>query len=433
MILKQPRSTSVNPSQRATLSVTALGTPAPAYQWLKEGVAVPGATSAVLTIAAAGAADTGNYSVVVSNSAGAVVSAAATLAVIPGTSAPVVAAQPVSQTALHGGSVTLNVTASASPAPAYQWLRNGQALTGATSPSLTLTGVTRETAGTYSAVISNAVGSIVSAPATLTVATGSALSNLSVRTAMEIGQTLIVGAVVSGSPKPLLVRAAGPALNAFGLTGLADPRLEFYTTGPAPVLANDDWPANLAAAFGAAGAFPFPVGSKDAALQQTLAGSFTVQARGTGPGVVLVEAYDQAGGTAARLVNLSARNRVGTGADLLIAGFAISGTGTKQVLIRAVGPTLASFGVAGTLVDPRLAVLSGSTILAENDNWASRVGAAGLATPADFAAVGAFPLTTGSRDAAVLLTLNAGTTYTVQVAGVNGSTGEALIEIYEVF
>jgi hypothetical protein len=251
---------------------------------------------------------------------------------------------------------------------------------------------------------------------------------------MAIGQTLIVGAVVSGGTKNVLVRAAGPALSAFGLAGMADPRLELFTGGTVPVTANDDWPANLASAFQAVGAFGFNSGSRDAALQQSLSGSFTVQARGTGPGIVLVEAYDTALSTSTRLVNLSARNLVGTGSDMLIAGFAVSGVGTKQVLIRAVGPALTGFGVPGALADPRLEIYdSAGRSLADNDNWGTPIGSAAAATTATFTQVGAFPLAAGSRDAALLITLNAGASYTVQVAGVNNTTGEALIEVYEVF
>jgi hypothetical protein len=140
-----------------------------------------------------------------------------------------------------------------------------------------------------------------------------------------------------------------------------------------------------------------------------------------------VETYDATGGTSVRLVNVSARNRVGTGDNILIAGFTIAGTGTKQVLIRAIGPTLINFGVTGTLADPQLEVFDSSRrSIASNDNWSSS-----LSTT--FTQVGAFPLTTGSRDAAILTTLNAGTAYTVQVTGVNNGTGEALVEIYEVF
>jgi hypothetical protein len=140
---------------------------------------------------------------------------------------------------------------------------------------------------------------------------------------------------------------------------------------------------------------------------------------------VLVEAYDTGGTSSARLVNVSARNRVGTGDDILIAGFNIAGTGAKQVLIRAVGPKLVTFGVTGVLNDPKLELYNATGAkLTENDNWTNTLAAT-------FTAVGAFSLDANSRDAALLTTLEPGT-YTVQVRGADNGIGEALVEIYEV-
>jgi hypothetical protein len=203
--------------------------------------------------------------------------------------------------------------------------------------------------------------------------------------------------------------------------------MDLYTGGSQPAASNDDWNATLAPLFQTAGAFGFVVGSRDSALNPTIGGAFTVQVKGAGAGSVLVEAYDLGAETSPRLVNLSARHWVGTGADVLIAGFVVGGTGTKQVLIRAVGPTLASFGVAGALADPQLEVLDGGgRSLGSNDNWSTVLSST-------FGRVGAFPLSSGSRDAAALVTLTAGASYTVKVSGVNNTTGEALIEVYEVF
>ena len=254
----------------------------------------------------------------------------------------------------------------------------------------------------------------------------SRLGNLSVRTSMSAGQTLIVGVVVTGGTRNVLLRAAGPALASFGLsTAMADPRLELYN-GTTLVFENDSWPASLADTFTTVGAFPFAAGSRDAAFVQSWQGDRSIWARGTGAGVVLVEAYDTGGASGARLVNVSARNRVGTGDEVLIAGFNVSGTGGKQLLIRAVGPKLASFGVTGVLNDPKLEVYAsgGTSPLTENDNW-------GPSLAAIFSAVGAFPLDANSRDAALLVVLQPGT-YSVLVRGADGGTGEGLVEIYEV-
>lgn len=253
----------------------------------------------------------------------------------------------------------------------------------------------------------------------------STISNISVRATLAAAQTLIMGFTMQGGAKPVLVRAVGPGLAAFGVPGtMADPRLALFR-GQTQLEANDNWGggATLTAAFVPVGAFGLPPASLDAALLRSVEGSHTAQVTGTGAGTVLVEAYDAGSGLAARLSNVSARNRSGTGADVLIAGITIAGTGPRNVLIRAVGPTLAAFGVPGTLADPKLEVYSGATKIAENDNWV-----ASLAPTFD--SVGAFQLAAGSRDAALVISLQPGS-YTVQVPGADGGTGEALVELYE--
>ena len=93
-------------------------------------------------------------------------------------------------------------------------------------------------------------------------------------------------------------------------------------------------------------------------------------------------------------------------------------------LVRAVGPGLAAFGVGGAMVDPSLALYSGQTKIAENDNWGGDAQVA-----AAFTQVGAFGLPSASKDAVLLLTLQPGA-YTAQVAGTGA--GLALVEVYEV-
>jgi N-acetylmuramoyl-L-alanine amidase len=251
------------------------------------------------------------------------------------------------------------------------------------------------------------------------------LSNVSLRTTLAGAQKVSVGFVVAGGTREVLVRAAGPTLAQHGLvTAMADPRLELFH-GADLRGANNDWPAAFAPIATALGAFPFPAASRDAALLHPADGPFTVQAGGTTAGTILVEGYDTGSGSSSgRLINVSARSRVGTGADILIAGFTLAGAGTQRVLVRAVGPALAAFGVPAPLANPRLEVYAGSTRLAENDNWDTTLATA-------FAAAGAFALAPGSRDAALVLELAAGRGYTVQVSGVGSTTGEALVEVYE--
>jgi hypothetical protein len=207
---------------------------------------------------------------------------------------------------------------------------------------------------------------------------------------------------------------------------LSDPKLELFRD-TTKVTENDNWLPNDAPVFERVGAFGLTAGSRDSALVVSLApGSYTAQASGAtgGTGVALVELYDTEGrGTPARMSNVSARSQI-SGGEPLIVGFNIAGIGSRTLLIRAVGPTLAEFGVTGTLTDPKLELFGGTTKIQENDNWES-------SARITFTQLGAFDLTTGSRDAVLVVTLPPGS-YTAQVSGVNGATGVTLVEVYEV-
>lgn len=341
---------------------------------------------------------------------------------------PVISTQPVATVAAVGSRATLSVAA-AGTGLSYQWRRNGTAIPGATAATLTFATVAAADAGSYDVVVTGPGGSTVSNAAALVIAPAgptARLGNLSVRTTLAVSQSLTVGFVVSGGAKPVLLRAIGPTLGVFGVGGAhPDPAIEVFADATR-VDANDDWSAALAPAFGAVGAFALAAGSRDAALQRPFSGPHTARISGVGEtgGVVLLEAYDAGTGNTARLVNVSARNRVGTGDNILVAGFVIVGEGQKRVLIRAVGPTLAAFGVTGTLADPKLEIYnSASAKIAENDDWAASLAPV-------FAGAGAFALVNGSFDAALAASLAPGS-YTVQVRGVDGGSGEALVEIYE--
>ena len=130
---------------------------------------------------------------------------------------------------------------------------------------------------------------------------------------------------------------------------------------------------------------------------------------------------------APRLVNLSARGPVGTGANLLIGGFVIGQGSPETVLIRAIGPTLVNFGVHFSLLDPVLSVYDSAGVrIQTNTGWTT-----GNATAAIMSSAGAFALPSGSNDSALVVTLPAGA-YTAQIASAGGTPGEGLLEIYEV-
>lgn len=348
--------------------------------------------------------------------------------------APSFSAHPQSQTVVAGNSVTFTATASGSPSPTYQWKKGSSNISGANGASYTIASVTAADAGSYTVVATNSAGSATSNAATLTVAPAAYLSNLSVRAASDAAKTLIAGFVVEGGAKPMLVRAGGPLLNRFGLTGASDPSVTLYNTSGAPVVvaSNNDWnsTATPSSLFTSLGAQLFDAGSKDSALQQTISGPHTANVSVTNSGQVIAEVYDAGPNDGRQLTNLSARFQVGTGDNILIAGFVLAGTGTRQVLVRAVGAKLGDFGVTGFLADPQFTVFDGPTQIDTNNDWSSSLAST-------FTTLGAFSLNSGTglptndtKSAAKVVTLTANKAYTVQVSGVGNTTGEALVEIY---
>jgi hypothetical protein len=261
------------------------------------------------------------------------------------------------------------------------------------------------------------------------------LTSVSVRSGAGTGdQTLIVGFAINGSAaKQMLIRGVGPALTQYGVSGvLADPQLKLFNSASVQIGQNDDWggDAALSAAFTRTGAFALPTTSKDAALLTPLTGgSYTAYiTAAAGTGVALLEAYDADTGTpASRVAGISARAMVGQGDNILIVGFAISGTENKTLLIRGVGPTLTQYGVSGVLADPQLKLFNQQgQQLQENNDWGG-----GSALANAFTQTYAFALPAASKDAAMLVTLAPGI-YTAQISGVGNTTGVALIEVYEV-
>ena len=138
-----------------------------------------------------------------------------------------------------------------------------------------------------------------------------------------------------------------------------------------------------------------------------------------------------AAGTASRVVpGRTLTGAVGTGTNIVIAGFVVDGAASRRILIRGVGPSLTRLGVPGVLPDPQLQLIQASgDVLRTNDDWATGPDAAIIAAASN--AAGAFPLLNGSKDAAMILMLPPGA-YTVQLSGVNNGTGVGIVEVYDV-
>ena len=185
---------------------------------------------------------------------------------------------------------------------------------------------------------------------------------------------LIGGFIVTGTdPKTVVLRALGPSLSGFGLSGvLANPVLRVYDSSGTLVAINDDWQSDplhfIVESNGLAPANPM----ESAAARSLAPGAYTVVVTGTDatPGIGLVEVYDVEPLSNSKLGNMSTRGSVGTQDNILIAGFIVGDVESSTVVVRAIGPSLAAYGVSGVLSDPTLTIYDSSgSVIASNDNW----------------------------------------------------------------
>jgi len=259
---------------------------------------------------------------------------------------------------------------------------------------------------------------------------GPKVFNLSTRGAVSSGDNVLInGFIVTGTdPETIVLRALGPSLSGFGVSGvLADPVLSVYNSSGTLIATNDDWQADIGAAYIVANGLAPADPSESATLLPNLApGAYTavVTGKNSTQGISLAEVYEiQAPGFNARLGNISGRGFVGTGDNVLIGGFIIGDVGSATVIVRALGPSLASFGVSQPLSDPILTIYdSKGSVIATNDNWKESNNAVdiqdkGLAPP-------------NPLESAIVLRLPPGA-YTAIVSGANGATGNALAEVYD--
>jgi hypothetical protein len=261
-------------------------------------------------------------------------------------------------------------------------------------------------------------------------AVGPQVLNLSTRGTVSTGDnTLINGFIITGpDPKTVVLRALGPSLGRFGVSGaLADPVLRLYNSAGTLLATNDNWQTDIGATFMQQNGYAPPNPLESAILQANLApGAYTAVVSGNNgsQGISLAEVYEvYSPGLNSKLTNVSGRSYVGTGDNVAISGFIVGDVGTGTVIARALGPSLAAFGVSNPLSDPILTIYdSKGSLIATNDNWqednnAVDVQRNGLAPP-------------NSLESAIVLHLPPGA-YTAVVGGANGATGNALAEVYD--
>lgn len=240
---------------------------------------------------------------------------------------------------------------------------------------------------------------------------------------------MIGGFIITGNaPKRVILRAIGPSLVRFGLTGLlADPMLELRAPNGSLILANDNWRENPDQALLIQATGIPPPDDLESAIVATLPpAGYTAIVRGksNGTGLGLVEVYDLEQSSDSKLANISTRALVETGDNVVIGGFILGGSeGSPRIIIRALGPSLTQLGIANPLTDPTLELRDGNGMLiAFDDNWRDNPAQAAL-----IKAAGIQPR--NDLESAIAATLPPGT-YTAIVAGRNGGTGVGLVEVY---
>lgn len=255
------------------------------------------------------------------------------------------------------------------------------------------------------------------------------LVQLSTRMQVGTGDNVLIGGFIMRGPsaKRLLIRGIGPST---GLAGaLADPVLELHDGTGATIASNNNWndAANKQEIIDAGLA---PVSPNESSILATLPSdpnsiSYTAIVRGANntTGIGLVEVYDLDSGPGSTLLNIATRGQVSVDPNALIGGFFLGGTESKRILVRAIGPSLAPFGIPNTLADPILELRdSNGALLDANDDW-------GLSpNQAEIQASGAAP--TNPKESAVVRTLSSAP-YTAIVRGVNNTSGVGSVEVYQ--
>jgi len=255
------------------------------------------------------------------------------------------------------------------------------------------------------------------------------LLNISTRLQVITGDKVLIGGfIITGTdPKKVIVRGIGPSLNGVGVA-LPDPVLELHQ-GNSTIATNDDWKEHQAEV--EATTIP-PTNDLESAIVATLApGAYTavLSGKNNGNGVGVVEVYDLDQTANSKLANISTRGFVDLGSNVMIGGLIVSGGaggGNARVIVRALGPSLATLGVPGALSDPNLELHDASgTTIASNDNWKMRPD--GSSQQSEIEATAIMP--GNDLESALVQTLAPGS-YTVIVRGTNNTNGVAVVEAY---
>jgi len=311
------------------------------------------------------------------------------------TSPPPTITSDIEDTSLYeGANLELSIAASGSQPLSYQWYRDDVEISGAISSTLSLSLMEASDAGEYKVQVNSPFGSISSSTSLVTV--------------------------------------------------LPPPPIPVFTEQPVDTSSHRSETATLSALAVAAQGVTYQWYLFDSVVEGATSNTLVIEnATVANSGSYSVVATSPAGSTASeeviltitdgRLANISARALVGTGANMLINGFVVEGPDPKQLLIRAVGPTLASYNVANPLAEPRIHVYRQfvEQPIYENSGWNQYSNSIQSEILGAFTSAGAASIPTDSEDAVLLVTLDPGV-YTAIVSSEDNTPGVGLAEVYEI-
>ncbi len=266
------------------------------------------------------------------------------------------------------------------------------------------------------------------------IATPAQALNIATRLRVDVGDKVMIGGFIirGNASKAVVLRGLGPSLVNMGVPAasvLNDPMVELHGTNGALITTNDNWKDSPQRAQIEGTVFQ-PTDDRESVILATLApGAYTVVISGVGntTGIGVIEVYDNDQAADSDLANISTRGFVQTGNDVLIGGFVLGGNNNPtDMVVRALGPSLASFGLDNLLADPTLELHNGNgTIMVANDDWQSDPVSA-----AQLIANGLAP--TDPKEAAIFTSLAPPGQFTAIVAGKNGTVGIGIVEIYNI-
>jgi hypothetical protein len=256
--------------------------------------------------------------------------------------------------------------------------------------------------------------------------------NISTRLRVDVGDKVMIGGFIirGNASKAVVLRGLGPSLVSAGVPAasvLNDPVLELHGPNGALITSNDNWKESSQKSQIEGTVFQ-PTDDRESVILATLSpAAYTVILKGVGQttGIGLIEVYDNNQAVDSDLANISTRGFVDTGNNVMIGGFTLGGNNNPtRIAVRALGPSLSSFGLTNLLTDPTLELHNANgTIMVSNDDWqsdpvsAAQLTANGLALP-------------NPKESGIFTALTPPGQFTAIVAGKNGGVGIALVEIY---